>query len=86
MIEARLHFIFFEDKIGELYTKWVQVDDALSFERIDEFVGSDYRYFLAEATAVLGLDESYMEDLISQIYEGKGRVTIEIAPIEYSIG
>lgn len=85
MIEVRLHFIFFEDKIGDLYTKWVQVDE-LSFERIDYIVGSDYRYLLAEITAALGLDESYMEDLISQIYEGKGRVTIEIAPIEYSIG
>lgn len=85
MIEARLHFIFFKDKIGDLYTKWVQVDE-LSFEKIDDIIGSDYRYFLAEATAALGLNESYMEDLISQIYEGKGRVTIEIAPIEYSIG
>ena len=86
MIEARLHFIFFEDEINDLYTEWIEFDDSLNFKEIDSILCQDYRYLLFNITMKMGLSEDYAEDLITQIYEEKGRISIEIAPIDFRIG
>lgn len=87
MIKARLHFIFFrEDEISDLYTKWIEFDDAFTFKGIDSILGQEYRYLLFDTTMKMGLSEDHAEDLITQIYEGKGEIRIEIAPIDFRIG
>lgn len=86
MIEARLHFIFFEDEINDLYTKWIEFDDTLNLKQIDSILGQEYRYLLFDITMKMGLSEDHAEDLITQIYEGKGEIRIEIAPIDFRIG
>lgn len=81
MIDVRLHFIFFENEIDELYTQWIEFDSSTNFEEISAILKQEYRRLLFDTMIAMGLRKDWAENLITQIDKGKGRVNIEICPI-----
>lgn len=80
MIDVRLHFIFFENEINDLYTQWIEFDSSTNFEEISAILEQEYHHLLFDTTKTMGL-RKYAENLITQIDEEKGIVKIEICPI-----
>lgn len=81
MINVRLHFIFFQDEISDLYTRWIEFDSSISFEEISAILEQEYRHLLFDTIIDMGLKKDYVENLITQIDKEKGRIDIEFCPI-----
>ena len=81
MIDVRLHFIFFENEISDLYTQWIEFDSSTNFKEISAILKRTYRPLLHETVITMKLNKDWAENLITQINEGKGKVNIEIRPI-----
>lgn len=81
MIDVRLHFIFFENEINDLYTQWIEFDSSINFEEISVILEQEYRHLLFDTIIDMGLSKDCAENLITQIDKERGRIDIEICPI-----
>ena len=85
MINARLQFIFFEDEINDIHTQWIEFDASMSVEEINTIFSQEWRHLLFDAIIAIGLNENHAKNLIDQICKRKGKVKIEIAPIDFKV-